>query len=77
MTEAEIHVQFGPLVAKWIINEGRYLHKKYKVWPAPEAFSFALSMLFLEKINRNQTKVLLEDMLQCEVAKRIHAPQAD
>ncbi len=51
-------------IKKWMLNEGMGYSKKYKCWPTPEAFCFALSMFLEGTITRKQAKVLLEDMFQ-------------
>lgn len=69
MTEEEAKRHYGPKIAKWMLNECMYFYKKYKIWPPAEGMAFALGEFFEGRIDRKQTKILLEDMFQCAAKK--------
>jgi len=52
---------------KWMMNEGKSYGKRYKCWPTPKAFGFAVRLYVDGVLDRKRTKVLLEDMF-CQAA---------
>lgn len=68
MTQEEFNKRYGKTVANWILNEGKALSKRYKCWPKPEAFGYAIQLNIAGILDRRKTKLLLEDMFQCAAA---------
>lgn len=73
MSVAEHKLHYGPLIAKWMTNDGLYLYKKYKTWPSNEAICAVLKELFEERISRQQAKLIFEELLEY----RTNAGRAD
>lgn len=77
MEHEEFKRTYGKTFANWIMNEGRALSKKYKCWPLPEAFGFAVRLNIDGILDRKKTKLLLEDMFQCAAANPAIAVHLD
>lgn len=76
MTVAEHKLHYGPLIAKWMTNDGFYLYKKYETWPSEEVICSVLKELFEGRLTLQQSKNVFEDFLAYK-AEQNNAGRAD